>query len=481
MHDVEDYGAALHPRITQRLLEARVPDLDLHPAAPPGDRGRFEDGSEPSEPLGPWSREQVDTLADGLDALIIGGVDIVVDPAPAPTRFFLEGLGARGAEVPTAWHGVGVPSAFGPHEAEHVREATRHHVYLSVLDEPSRRRLHDAGVEGEVVVVPDPAYAIEVLWGREAVEAAARSMRERGVLPATDVVVVQGGRTLLDHADALANQVARVCREHDLTPVLVETSPVEGDASFADAMAERLPYATRLGPDTGLADLSATIATSRGFIGSSLHGNIVAAAYDLPGLFLDLAGLDPRLEGQALFLDAPERLVREPGELALAFGRVRHRGSFAHHLDHLRRRLDAHADRLAALCTGAPDDAEPRTPRPEPPPMDERERLVRANAALADLLAAAQAAFADREVELRDRIHALASDLETAEARSRTTVTELDDLTRRLKEEVAWLRGVVAEHEAEIERLRAAGVGRGSRLTRTRLGRSITKALGRGP
>lgn len=525
--DLENFGDMLFPRIARMELSRRVPRLELRAWSPIGyvGRNRFEGAGEPAESLGTWGEERLDELALELDVLVIGGGEIVHDRdwelAPhyglAPEemtrrqthRFFVEGLGKHEVDVPTAWHAVGIPHDPDREMAARLCGALAHRAYVSVRDEGSRERLVTAGVDREVLVVPDSAFLIDRLLPPDTLEDRVRRLREAGVYPPGEALVLQGNRSLVAQVDAVAEQVARLCRERDLVPVLVETGPIHGDGAFADAIAERLPDALRLPAGAGVEDLVAAIAWSTGFVGSSLHGNIVAAAYDRPGLMLNLAG-QAKLEGAGRVLGAPERVLSDPDELAGAFGRVWERGSIAARIDDLRRRVDEHFDRLGELATSIEVDGGRGAPVMEGSTLDdERERYARATRALAARMVAQQAAFADREHDLRAWLEAAMREITEKDIRftrlwrrlhegdrhyayQKKRADEAGSVQAALREEVDWLGGLLegserlVEHQrAEIDRLRGREGWwpclrervRGSRPARglARLGRGLAR------
>ena len=484
--DLENFGDMLFPRIARMELGRRVPRLELRTWSPIGyvGRNRFEGGDEPAAPLGVFGEERLAELARELDVLVIGGGEIVHDRdwelAPhyglepqemtrrQTHRFFVEGLGAREVDVPTAWHAVGIPHDPDGELAARLRGSLAHRAYVSVRDEGSRERLVTAGVDREVLVVPDSAFLIDRLLPLDALQDRVRRLREAGAYPPGEALVVQGSRSLVVNADAVAGQVARLCRDRDLVPVLVETGPIHGDGEFADAIAERLPDALRLPAEAGTEDLVAAIAWSTGFVGSSLHGNIVAAAYDRPSLMLNLAG-QAKLQGAGRVLGAPERVVGDPAELADAFERVWAQGSIAARVDDLRRRVDEHFDRLGGLATSIEVDGGRPAPVVEGSTLDdERERYARATRALAARMAAQQAVFADRELDLRSWLDAATRESTEKDIRftrlwrrlhegdrhyawHKDRADEAESLLARTQEEVAWLRGVLQEREELIE------------------------------
>jgi hypothetical protein len=495
--DLENLGDMLFPWIARNELARRVPRLELRTWAPVGyvGRNRFEEpGQEPASPLGAWSEERVSELADQLDLLLIGGGEIIHDRdwelAPhyglppeelsgrASHRFFVEGLGERERDVPTAWNAVGVPHDPDPVLSERLRSALADRSYVAVRDEVSLARLRSIGVERPIEIVPDSAFLVDRLLGPDDVAATVDVMREAGIYPEGDALVVQGSRPLLDHLPAIGEAVGAICEAHSLTPLLVETGPIHGDGLLADGLEALLPKALRLPPTAGMREVIAAIAWSAGFVGSSLHGNVIAAAFDRPGLVLDTAS-QSKLTGFVEMLEAPERSVSAPADLAVAFERVLAGGSVADTVGRLRAAVDVHFDRIAALATER-DVARRAAQGPLRKPLgssEERTRYERAAAALGARMAAQQASFADRERDLEGWIEAQAREIAEKDVRFTRMWRKIHEGDRhyhyhkgradRADEQIAAL-------EAENQRLRAILKRRQERWTN----RYIRRPLG---
>jgi polysaccharide pyruvyl transferase WcaK-like protein len=486
--DVEDFGSMLGPRIVRTELAARLPDVELRLRSPIGYVGlnRFEDG-EPAAPLGAWSDERISELATEIDVLIIGPGDLAADrdadmgrfyglePSElirrAPHRFFIEGLGKHEVDLPTAWHAVGVPVDPTADMARRLRAALAQRAYVSVRDEASRERLLLAGVEREVLVVPDPLFLVPRIFSRDGLADRVRLLRERAGYPGGDTLLVQGGRSLLDRVDDIADAVSSLCRARGLTPVAVETGPIDGDGEFAAAIVRRLPEAIRMPADSGAHDLAASIAWSAGFVGSSLHGNIVAAAYDRPGLMLNLPGRAKR-EGAGRLLGMPERVVVDPAEIPAVFGRIQARGTIAARVDDLCARLDEHFGRLAELASSVEVRLDAPPVLPGSTLADERERYALAVHALGARMAEQQAAFADRERDLAEWIKGQAAQIVEKDIRftklwrrlhdadrhyawHKGRADDAEELIERQRAEIEWLGAVADERQREVDQLRA--------------------------
>ncbi|HUL85344.1 MAG TPA: polysaccharide pyruvyl transferase family protein [Actinomycetota bacterium] len=372
--DLENFGDMLYPRIVRRELARRDPGIEVVPFSPIGYVGhnRFEEpGETPAAPLGTWSAGRLAELAEQIDVLAIGGGDIVHDRDAGLAshyglepdelhrrrthRFFCEGLAGHG--VPSAWFAVGVPFEPDVGLAERLRNAESSFSFLSVRDEGSKERLRAAGIEADIDVVPDPAFLVSRLVSAEEIAGRIERLRDGGSFPrGRRALLIQGTQPLRRSVDAIAEQVTAIVREHEMEPVLVETGPLHGDDEFADALEARLPEPRRLPADAGSDDLIAAIASCAAFIGSSLHGNIVAAAFDRTWLMLDLVEQTKR-RGVAALLDAEDRVVPDAAGIADAFRAAAAQGSLAPRVAHLHERIDGAFDRLAELATSAPSRA----------------------------------------------------------------------------------------------------------------------------
>lgn len=441
--DLENYGDMLFPRILEEELGRRLPGAQIRVFGPVGYTGlnRFEE-REPAEPLGPWSPERVVELAEELDVVVVGPGEIIhtrdelLGPhyglAPdemrqrAPSRFFISGLGPElEAGCPVVWCAVGIPFDIRAGESRWFRDALAGRPVVSVRDEHSLRRLEAAGVDREIEVVPDPAFLIRRLFPPRLLEKRLAQLRTAGAYPEDAPIVVQGNAGSLPHVSALAAALERLRDEQGYGEVvLLETGPLHGDGEFAGALAQTLPGSVRL-TTGGLADVAAAISASAGFIGTSMHGNITALAYDRPHLVLAW-GRETKLEGFAAATDNPDCLVERADDVPTAFEKVSALGSRAEVVAGLERRADAHLDRIAAVAAEAARRRE--RPAPGSPPADTLEVLRRAYEARGRVLVAQRWALADR-------------------------LADLDAEIARLKQEVGRLEQEVAGKARELQSL----------------------------
>jgi hypothetical protein len=109
--------------------------------------------------------------------------------------------------------------------------------------------------------------------------------------------------------DALAQGLSKVAAATGLGLALFRAgaAPWHDDPALYESLQRRLPPGTaRLFPSLHLWDLCALIAASRGVACSSLHGRIVALAYELPRVSLAPPKQGSRLDKRAAFAETWE-------------------------------------------------------------------------------------------------------------------------------------------------------------------------------
>jgi polysaccharide pyruvyl transferase WcaK-like protein len=387
--DLENYGDLLFPLIARCELEARLGPVDLRVASPVGSNPVRFDGTEPSDALGPWRPEHLAELAGGLDAVLVGGGEIIhfgdaarsvhygLSPASlesewAASQFFIAGLGpALERECPVLWNAVGVPFDLDEAQAEMVSAALNSRSYIAVRDDRSRQRLLAAGVRQPITVVPDTALLIPRLLPPSDAAARVRDLRRQDLLPPGRFLVLQGNHRLVDRAKEVAEAVEHVVAAGEADSVaLVEIGPSHRDAEFADAVCSQFTTEWRKLPASlHLFDVAAVIASSAGYVGTSLHGAITALAYGRSTIVLDFFG-DVKIPAVLSELEAADRAVSSCQGIGFAWGGTMTTPEW----DALAARIDAHFDVIA-------EQVRQRSPSRVDAPAGPADRVTRERAA----------------------------------------------------------------------------------------------------
>jgi hypothetical protein len=381
--DVSNYGDALFPRIITAELKRRLPAAAFRTYSPCGweHDDAFDEGDPPT-PLGAWTDRRLDELAADVDAVIVGGGEIIhgrdellaahyhrspeVMRTRAPSRFFIDGLGEREADVPVFWNAVGAPFAFdearpgpaGASEAERVRVALGRRRYTTVRDRFTFARVQATGITPDEVV-PDPAFVLDRLWSTEVLDRRLAFLRRMGWYPQDGpVVVVNGNRSLVPLAPELAHHVAKLCEQDPARQVVVlPTSRGHGDDEFADAFATGFERSLwRIPGDVHLVDIVAAIRSSALYLGSSLHGTITAFTYSVPHVILDLTG-QSKLAAMAELLAPSASRVTAADELFDGAVDALERPPSQGERHRIQDQVDRHFDRLAEEILAAVADA----------------------------------------------------------------------------------------------------------------------------
>jgi hypothetical protein len=177
-------------------------------------------------------------------------------------------------------------------QRDEVKAALRSADWLSVRDHVTHAALRAEGIDAPLC--PDPAVMVAQCFGelirQHQNQGAVRAMREafpQGYLACQFSTDFADDTSL----DALAQGLSRVAAATGLGLALFRAgaAPWHDDPALYEKLLHRLPPGTaRLFPSLHLWDICALIAASRGVVGSSLHGRIVALAYSLPRVSLAL-------------------------------------------------------------------------------------------------------------------------------------------------------------------------------------------------
>lgn len=165
---------------------------------------------------------------------------------------------------------------------------------VTVRDAQTQAQLRVAGIAA--TLVPDSIVLVEQLFGpairERAASAPAASVRERFI---GGHVAVQVSADLGDDATlaALAAQLGAVVSGTGLGLVLLRagTAPWHDDGGVLARLAGRLPVGrAHVFESVHAWDLCAVLSTARAFVGSSLHGCVIANAFGRPAVGLELTG-----------------------------------------------------------------------------------------------------------------------------------------------------------------------------------------------
>jgi hypothetical protein len=200
-----------------------------------------------------------------------------------------EALASGGTLIFNAVGGVDWPT-LPTAQRDEVRVALGQADWVSVRDHRTQAALRAEGLD--FPLCPDPGVMVAECFGERIT-----SHQRQGAVQAVRDAFPQGYLACQFSADfgddatlaTLAQELSRTAADTGLGLVFYRAgaAPWHDDATLYEKLQRRLPPGTaRVFTSLNLWDICALIAASRGAIGSSLHGRIVALAHGLPRLSL---------------------------------------------------------------------------------------------------------------------------------------------------------------------------------------------------
>lgn len=325
--DVENYGDLLFPLIARARLAAD--GIEVTAVSPTDARTRYRDA------MPAIAQAEFDRDPAAFDALLIGGGNIVhlrdfALPGYAPTAYpaLWAGSTAHAARhgLPVLWNAPGVLAppnpAAPPVWLQRVVAAADH---FTVRDDESAAAM-ERWSGRRPMVMPDTALDLPRVWPRAALLRRHAGIRTELGLPSEGPVVALHvkARSLggLD-VPAFAALLDAALTQAGARAILLAIGRCHGDHEVVHALQAALPpgRAFGLAEAERLEDIAAAIAGADAYLGASLHGQITAAAYDVPARLVTLPALD-KFPGQARQMGRENELVRDWPEALAALPRV---------------------------------------------------------------------------------------------------------------------------------------------------------------
>lgn len=304
--DVENYGDLLLANIARHHLGAD--DVEVVAFSPVGGPAVWAD-SMPSSPTRHLLLER-----SAPDGVVVGGGNIITarrtrlhryrrggyDPLVAYSELWrLPGYLSEQTGAPSVWNAPGVPTPPDPRVAGLLARMAGQAAYVSVRDAASADNLRQAGFGGQLSIVPDTGVQTALLWDHADLKGCHAEMLARSGLPADAPTVCIN---LNDrYVQAAPSQVARwiegVATAAQAVPLLIATGPCHGDDRLVAAIGAELAVpAAILSAPSSLREVTAAIGMSRCFVGSSLHGVVVAASFGRPAVPVGKTGTTARVK-----------------------------------------------------------------------------------------------------------------------------------------------------------------------------------------
>nr|WP_206749526.1 polysaccharide pyruvyl transferase family protein [Synechococcus sp. UW106] len=299
MFDMNNYGDLLFPLIAKYELGKR--GFEVRALSPTGKTTDYKDALPSS---GIWQFLDESRKCDGM---LIGGGYIVhshrmnflkeyseagVGASVGPSTWLGATMIAASRDVPVAWNAPGVPHPIKKNLQELSIAAFRAADYLSFRDRASRK----LAIEEENLqcnILPDPIINISSMWPQKDLKDIFDSFLKLHNISRNKrfIAVHLRKRSLRGQTiKSYANNLSKICKNLEVYPLLLGLGSAHNDNNIAKTLKYLLKEqeidCQEIVPPTSLKLITASIANSEMYIGSSLHGYISAKSYEKPAIIV---------------------------------------------------------------------------------------------------------------------------------------------------------------------------------------------------
>lgn len=323
--EVDNYGDRLFPVILEKELASRLSGFKLQLYSP-----LPEHNSDTIKPIIIPGNRSCFSEDRALDAIILGGGDIISfrgNIAPFYQHHWHHRMSPHTAcwaiptihrppGVPVIWNAPGVPYEFTKDQAAFIRHLAAQTDYLSVRDEISLSHLRHAGIDQPVAVVPDTALMLPKHFPADELKPFATKIFEVFGCGIGEPILFQihpaiSEKLIPDITRHLHKLKAKLGRPVLLLPI--------GNCHHDRVILEKLKMSSggvfQLVEDKlDVLNMAAVIAHAGCFIGTSLHGNVTAFAYQVPHLIYNAASL-AKLRGFTQLIQEPDRCFEDYNDM----------------------------------------------------------------------------------------------------------------------------------------------------------------------
>lgn len=266
------------------------------------------------------------------DALIIGGgeflsftkIEIVID---GETVYYPEGWlwrntinEAKNAGVKVIINCVGMPLDITESQQNIIRESLDYADIIAVRDIYSRDRLIAAGLGDRVKVVPDNLWYFGQMYPeKELEEIRGKLSNSSGIKLDEPYLAVQYGTSR--NYDDLIQSIRKIKEKYGYNILLIPVNYTHEDLEFckqlnAKADNEFTVFDYYMQP----LQIISLIAGAKGFLGTSFHGNLIAATYEVPFVGIDMyPSTVSKMDGLFSMIQSEELLCPKEEGVSTAF------------------------------------------------------------------------------------------------------------------------------------------------------------------
>ena len=300
--DVENYGDLLFPIVLENELKKRIKINKIYLFSPNG-------GVQPFYKNKVYPIKDLEKVikSDHIDIIVIGGGDVIrLDKIVTLKYNFSYDTSFSFWQVPillglkynikVVFNSPGVPFGFTFDQLQFSSLLLDQVEYLSVRDENSKKLLGDR-YQDKCIVVPDTINAISDIYSKaELIENFQKLQKKKIVPKVNDYIVIQTKKIAVMQDDIYIKKIKElleyITRVEKKYVFIMPIGYVHNDIDFCRELIDKsntniILIKEKLHPY----DMLSILASSKGFIGTSLHGIITSNAYNVPILAINIEKL----------------------------------------------------------------------------------------------------------------------------------------------------------------------------------------------
>ncbi|MET3210907.1 UNVERIFIED_CONTAM: polysaccharide pyruvyl transferase WcaK-like protein [Paenibacillus sp. PvR008] len=213
--------------------------------------------------------------------------------------------------------GLGVPFQLDEGFSRYIKNSFTRFKVVSVRDQRASKFLSDVGISSEIV--PDLVLCISKYFSKKSLEPILESLSANNQFSFKkgEYIVFQANNNVISSEEVsdIAILLNNISKSLGVPIVLISIGECLGDNELYDQLAPLLDDSYMINkkkiPSLSLVDKVAILANTKGFIGSSLHGNIISYSYGLPHVTFS-GGYSTKLTGFFELIEKSNYCFKKP-------------------------------------------------------------------------------------------------------------------------------------------------------------------------
>ncbi len=184
----------------------------------------------------------------------------------------------------------GIPFRFPHDKSSEIKEAFEAASFIYVRDVSSRNKLLEIGVDRHVEASPDLIVTISDFFDKDAERLkGVELLKKTGIDISRKIICFQSNPQSPEEREELFLQLTSLQKWTGAEIVLLPIGYCHGDDKFLKKLAKRSFGALKYFGSHSIFDTISVVAACNAFVGTSMHGNIVAFSFGIPHLFGPIA------------------------------------------------------------------------------------------------------------------------------------------------------------------------------------------------